>query len=116
MIGHKGDVFELKIEVMRLGGPNWSNGAVTVVELSKLLRGYTPGRDLHAVYEERTESGNYVLRNSWGTTHQYIQIPKRTEHGIHSSYYVRVVTLIHKGYGKRGDVTYCDGGRWIRTS
>jgi hypothetical protein len=121
VIGHKGEVFEIHLQVGK-DKFNYSGqghgygtkhyvGRVFVLELAKIYDNWKPGHDLHAVFcqdSRRTGTGmEYVLRNSWGSHREYIKIRAKEAKAVHSIFYVTILHLILKGY-KEPDTVLMD--------
>ena len=111
LVGQGGYIFDVAINIFAT--ENKRSYHVAAVDLGDCLEGYEPGA-LHAMFCESYDSeGQSELRNSWGTSHEYITLPDESP-AWRGCWYVQVTDFIWRRVEEDGgDVTYCEGGTWF---
>ena len=110
VVGQGGYIFDLTINIFRTEDTRKCN--VASVDLGKCLEGYEP-ESYHAMFCQFQRGDEMVLRNSWGTSHEYISLPHESP-AIRARWCVKVTNFVWRRKDEFcEDVTFCEGGAWF---
>jgi len=109
LIGQGGYIYDVTINI--LATEDRARSRVGVIDLGDCLEGYEPGA-LHALFCESNDGVLTNLRNSWGTSHEYIELEDESP-AWRGRFDVTVTDFVWRNGGDAGeDITFCAGGEW----